>query len=79
VKAIIEGADYFVRIVTFPTPAGGMLALNEDGTYSMYLNDAYMAENRLEHYMHEYDHIANDDMYGDRDIMEIEKGLRRGA
>lgn len=78
-KTILEDADYFVRVVEFPVPVGEMVTLNEDGTYNMYLNSAYMGEERLDHYIHGYEHILNDDMYGDRDILEIEKDLKRGA
>ena len=76
---IIEGADYFVRVVPFPTSAGEMVALNEDGTYSLYLNSAYMGEDMKKHFEHGLNHIKNDDLYGDKEIIDIEEDLGRGA
>ena len=71
---MIEGADYFVRLVDFPLGVGsnGMLLLNEDGTYSVYLNARASADKQKKAMRHEYDHLANDDMYGDKDIRNIE-------
>ena len=76
---IIEGVDYFVRVVPFPVPVGEMVSLNEDGTYNMYLNSAYIGEDMQKHFEHGLNHIKNDDLYGDKDILEIEKDLKRGA
>lgn len=78
-KTIIEGADYFVRVVPFPVPAGEMVALNEDGTYSLYLNSAYMGEDMEKHFQHGLNHIRRDDLYGDKEIIDIEEDLGRGA
>ena len=75
---MIEGADYFVRLVDFPLGVGsnGMLLLNDDGTYSVYLNARASADIQKKAMRHEYDHMANDDMYGDKDIRSIEGALR---
>lgn len=72
---MIEGADYFVRLVDFPLGVGsnGMLLLNDDGTYSVYLNARASADKQKKAMRHEYDHMANDDMYGDKDIRNIER------
>ena len=71
---MIEGADYFVRLVDFPLGVGsnGMLLLNDDGTYSVYLNARASADKQKKAMRHEYNHMANDDMYGDKDIRNIE-------
>lgn len=71
---LIEGVDYFVRVVPFPVGAGtnGMLALNDDGTYSVYINSRASAEAQKIAMRHEYDHMTKDDMYGDKDITDIE-------
>ena len=75
---MIEGADYFVRLVDFPLGVGsnGMVLLNDDGTYSVYLNARASADIQKKAMRHEYDHMANDDMYGDKDIRSIEGALR---
>lgn len=71
---MIEDADYFVYLVDFPTcKCNGALALNDDGTYSVYINAKASDEQKKKAMRHEYDHMANDDMYGDQDILNIEK------
>ena len=71
---MIEGVDYFVRGINFPPDIhrGGVVLLNDDGTYSVYLNARASAHARKKAMRHEYNHMANDDMYGDKDIREIE-------
>ena len=71
---MIEGADYFVRIIDFPIGVGsnGMLLLNDDGTYSVYLNARASIDKQKKAMRHEYNHMANDDMYGDKSIRQIE-------
>lgn len=70
---ILENCDYFVRLVNLPGSVGGVLTPNNDGTYSMYLNASHSGDMLLEDYLHELEHIENDDLYGDKDIREIEK------
>ena len=74
---MIEGADFFVRLVPFPVGVGsnGMIILNDDGTYSVYLNSRATADKIKQAMRHEYDHMANDDMYGDKDIKSCEANL----
>lgn len=71
---MIEGADYFVRIVNFPKGVNrvGFVLLNSDGTYSVYLNARASAYAQKKAMRHEFAHMANDDMYGDKDIRKIE-------
>ena len=69
---IIENADYFIRLIPLPSAVGGVLTPNDDGTFSMYLNQDHDSETMLDDYMHEFLHIVNDDFYGDKDIAEIE-------
>lgn len=68
----IEDCDYFIRIVRFPVPVPGFVTINSDGTYSMYLNAELFFEQRLDAYEHELWHIISDDLYGDKDIRNIE-------
>ena len=70
---IIEDADYFVRLIKLPGAVGGILTMNDDATFSMYLNEDHDPETRLDDYLHEFEHILNDDLYGDKDIREIER------
>jgi len=73
---IIEDCDYFIRLIPLPGSVGGMVTPNNDGTVMMYLNEAHSGELLIDDYMHEYEHIENDDLYGDKSIRLIEK---RGA
>lgn len=72
---LIEGADYFIRVLDFPenSPCGGMVMLNDDGTYSVYLNARVNDERQKKAMRHEYDHMAKDDLYSDKPIEDIEK------
>lgn len=68
----LEGADYFVRIVKFPVPVGGLVSPNEDGTFNIYINDDFPPDRRMESYEHEISHIENDDFYNGKNIGEVE-------
>lgn len=70
---LIEGIDYFVYLVDFPNcKCNGAVALNDDGTYSIYINAKASDAQKKKAMRHEYCHMANDDMYGDKDIRKIE-------
>ena len=71
---MIEGADYFVRVVNFPKGVNrvGLVLLNSDGTYSVYINAKASEAQKKKAMRHEYNHMANDDLYGDKDIRDVE-------
>lgn len=69
---LIEGADYFVRVVDLPAQIGGMVTPNEDGTFSVYLNARNTAERMAKSCDHEVGHIENDDFYSVKSIEEVE-------
>lgn len=72
---MIEGADYFVRVIDFPKGVNriGFVLLNSDGTYSVYLNARASEAQKIKAMRHEYNHMAHDDIYGDKDILAIEQ------
>lgn len=70
---IIENADYFVRLIPMPPNIGGILSPNEDGTFNVYLNAAKFREDLIDDYIHEYEHMDNDDFSNGKPIKEIEK------
>ena len=74
---IIEGVDYFVRMVDFPVGAGcnGMVILNDDDTYSVYINARTSADEQKKAMRHEYNHMINGDLYGDKNICDCEAAL----
>ena len=72
-----EGVDFFVYLVDFPVGAGcdGMSILNDDGTYSVYINAraGYSAQRKA--MCHEYEHMVKGDLHGSADICNIEEAL----
>ena len=71
----IEDADYFVKVIPFPIPVPAFLHLNSDDTYVLFLNANMDYDHWLNGWEHEMMHIVRDDMYGDKDILDIEKQL----
>lgn len=69
---ILENCDYFVRMIPLPGSVGGILTPNDDGTFSMYLNDKHSGEELLDDYMHELEHIEADDFYNGLPIHVVE-------
>ena len=71
---MIENVDYFVRLVNFPKGVNrvGFVLLNEDGTYSVYINARASEAQKKKAMRHEYAHMANDDLYGEKDIRDVE-------
>lgn len=72
----IENCDYFVRVMPFPVAVPAFLRLNPDGSYSVYLNANLSAEAQENGFWHEINHIVNDDIYYDGDVMDIEPQLK---
>ena len=70
---MIENADYYVRLVPLPPQVGGLVSPNEDGTFNVYLSEYKPREELIDDYIHEYEHIDNDDFYNGKPIEEIEK------
>ena len=72
---MIENVDYFVRVIDFPKGVNriGFVLLNEDGTYSVYINARASEAQKRKAMRHEISHMVDDDFYGDKDIRSIEK------
>ena len=72
---LIEGADYFVRVIPFPKNVknNGMTLLNDDSTFSVYLDANCGHRAKKKAMRHELRHMTEDDMFGDKDIRTIEK------
>jgi len=71
---MIEGVDYFIRLVRFPTPAThGQVWLNEDGTFDIYLDERLTIEQRYLALAHELRHIYGDHFTSPLDIVTIER------
>lgn len=73
----IPGVDYFLRWVPFPEDngtEGGAVTPNDDGTYSVYLDESLLSNlNKARRtWRHEEDHILNGDFDNGKPISEIE-------
>ena len=55
--------DHFVRLIRLPPKVRGVTVPNDDGTFSVYINDLYGDEIRREALRHELEHLARDHFY----------------
>lgn len=70
---IIENADYFIRVIPMPPRLNGLVSPNDDGTFNMYLSAGKFKPEIIDDYIHEYEHIDNDDFNNGKPIEEIER------
>lgn len=60
----IENVDYFVRMVDFPVlTCGGAVMPNDDGTYTILINDRLSEKKKKAALDHEVRHIERGDLY----------------
>lgn len=71
---MIENVNYFVKLVDFPVcTCGGIIMLNDDGTYTILINSRLSHAQNLDSLQHELNHIKNGDFFRDAPIEQIEK------
>lgn len=70
--------EYKVRLVDLPPRVGGLVSMDEEGFYNVYINSRLTRERQREALRHELDHIAEDDLYNTRPI-EVVENKRRSA
>lgn len=72
---LIEGADYFVRLVPFPPDARfhACVLLNSDTTYTVLIDSNSPSEAQKRAMRHELRHMTCDDLHGDKSILSMEK------
>lgn len=68
--------DYRVRLVDLPPRVGGMVSMDDEGFYNVYINARLTRERQREALRHELDHIAEDDLYNSRPIEAVENKRR---
>ena len=66
--------DCTVRIIDLPVTVRGLVAEDETGWPSIYLNARLSREMQRKVLRHELKHIADDDLYNTRPITEVERG-----
>jgi len=71
---LIEGSDYTIRVIDFPTAAiGGAVVMDDDGHYNIYINGRRSWEAQRISLRHEMKHLLCSDFDGDKRIEDIEK------
>ena len=70
--------EYRVRLVDLPSRVGGMVSMDDEGFYNIYLNARLTRERQRKALRHELEHIADDDLYNTRPI-EVVENKRRSA
>lgn len=71
----LEDSDYFIYVLQLPDGVQGAIRLNSDNTYSIYINPDYDINSQIDTYEHELWHIIHDDLYGEKNIIDIEPQL----
>lgn len=61
-----------VQIIDFGNSVPATVTINEDGSFSIFLNARLSYERRLEAYMHELRHIESNDLNSRKTVEEIE-------
>lgn len=62
-----------------PYDVPALVAVDAEGFANIYLNARMSRAMQLRGYRHEVDHIDDDDVFSDRDIMEVEYPCEREA
>ena len=65
-------AQYFVYYLPLPLTIHGSVRLNDDGTYSIYLNSRDSAEEWHKTIEHELRHIEGGHLYSDKPVWKLE-------
>jgi len=74
---LIEGADYFIRYKLMPSGIYAFVMVNEDGTYSIYLDPRRSYLLQKSDCAHEIAHILRGDLYDtSKTVTEIEHEMQ---
>lgn len=73
---LIEGMDYIIREVDFGNSAAdGAVMSSPDGVAIIWINARVCQKRKADALDHELEHLANDDLYSERSVEEIERGM----
>jgi len=72
---LTEGIDYFIYYREMPPKIYAFIMVNNDSTYSIFLDPRRDYQHRLEDLKHELDHIRNNDFYNGSPIQAVEDYL----
>lgn len=65
--------DYFVRLIRLPVRVEGVTVPNNDGSFSIYINELLPPERRNEVLEHELRHISAEHFYVDMPVEQMER------
>lgn len=68
--------EYRVRLVDLPSRVGGMVSMDDEGFYNVYINSRLTWERQRKALRHELEHIADDDLYNAQPIEAVENKRR---
>lgn len=68
----LPGADYFVYYEKLPPSVRGFVTPNDDGTFSIFLNSNIPDSRKFLTYLHEVNHIEQEDFYNGLPIELVE-------
>lgn len=69
---LLPECDFYVRMIDLPSSVHGMTVINDDSTFSVYINSKLSSKQQEEAYIHEISHIVKNDFYNESSIEEIE-------
>ena len=73
---LIEGMDYIIREVDFGTTVvDGAVMSSPDGVAIIWINARVCPKRKVDALDHELEHLANDDLYSERSVEEIERSM----
>lgn len=77
IKSYIEyGTEVYIYHVDMPHSVESNVVENPDGSYTLYLNSRFTYEKNIEGYLHEVDHIENEDFKDCNNIHDVEVRVR---
>lgn len=68
--------EYRVRLIDLPPKVDGMVSIDDEGFYNIYINARLSREMQRAALRHELEHIAEDDLYNTRPIEAVENKRR---
>lgn len=78
---IVTDAPYgcSIRLIDLPYSIGAMIAIDEEGYASIYINSRHSIDKQKRNLLHELKHLERDDVYNNKSIYEIEGYLNKGV
>lgn len=69
--------NIFIYYIDLPYKIAGTVILNDDASYTIYINRRLSIERQYKALRHELRHITNNDLYSELSIREIEENYNK--